>query len=148
MITMSKKITFPLDLNNQEADKLAVLSTTKNSTVQWQDHEAEGQLTIDVGQTVDELIVVATMAGTPPDQIELHLHNDLLTIRGQRSSPLPENAEYFYEECYWGKFSRTIVLPCDVRYELTQAQYKYGVLTIRLPKKDADEEIKIMVVEE
>ena len=105
-------------------------------------------MAVDVAQTADELVVVATMAGAPPEKIELHLHNDLLTIRGARYSPLPLKAEYFYQECYWGKFSRTIVLPVDIKYELTQAQYKNGILTIRLPKRQINNEIPILVVEE
>lgn len=111
-------------------------------------HEAEGQLSIDVAQTVDELIIVATMAGAAPDRVELHLHNDVLTIRGERTSPIPNNAEHFYEECYWGKFSRTVVLPVDIQPELAKAEYKNGALTVRLSKKQADNKIPIYVVEE
>ncbi len=111
-------------------------------------HESEGQLSIDVAQTAEELIIVATMAGAPPDQVELHLHNDVLTIRGQRVSPIPDGAEHFYEECFWGKFSRTVVLPADVSPEYAKAEYKNGVLTVRLPKKHADNKIPIYVVEE
>lgn len=111
-------------------------------------HESEGQLSIDVAQTVEELIIVATMAGATPDKVELHLHNDVLTIRGERATPIPPGAEHFYEECYWGKFSRTIVLPADVAPEFAKAEYRNGVLTVRLPKKQADNKIPIYVVED
>ncbi|OGH88756.1 MAG: hypothetical protein A3J93_01540 [Candidatus Magasanikbacteria bacterium RIFOXYC2_FULL_42_28] len=111
-------------------------------------HESEGQLSIDVAQTAEELIIVATMAGATPDKVELHLHNDVLTIRGERATPIPNGAEHFYEECYWGKFSRTIVLPTDVAPEFAKAEYRNGVLTVRLPKKQADNKIPIFVVEE
>ena len=110
--------------------------------------EPEGQLSVDVVHTAEELIVAATMAGTPPDRIQLHIHNDVLTIRGERPSPMPVGSEYFYEECYWGKFSRTIVLPVDVRPEMARAEYRYGVLTVRLPKVQIDSAIPIFVVEE
>lgn len=110
--------------------------------------EPEGQLSVDVVHTADELIVAATMAGTPPNKIQLHIHNDVLTIRGERPSPVPVGSEYFYEECYWGKFSRTIVLPVDVRPEMARAEYRYGVLTVRLPKVQLDNSIPIYVVEE
>jgi HSP20 family protein len=109
---------------------------------------AEGQLAVDVLQTEHELIVVAAMAGTKPEHIQLHLHNDLLTIRGERFSPVSVAGEYFYQECYWGKFSRSIILPADVRAELAQAQYSNGVLTIKLPKIDNRNSIPIMVIEE
>ncbi|MFH1789531.1 MAG: Hsp20/alpha crystallin family protein [bacterium] len=115
---------------------------------EWNGHKAEGQLAVDVAQTDDELIIVATMAGTDPSNINLHLHNDLLTIRGERISPIPHDSEYFHEESYWGRFSRTIILPVDVRAELTKAEYKKGVLIIRLPKRNADNKIPIMVIDE
>lgn len=110
--------------------------------------DTEGQLSIDVLETDTELLVIATMAGTRPEDIVLHLHNDFLTIRGRRSSPNVGQARYFFEECYWGKFSRTIVLPVDVRGEMATSEYKNGVLTIRLPKISNKQSIPILVVEE
>lgn len=142
-----KKFILPVDANIGAGDDLSFLSD--NSVVEkWQDHESDGQLAVDVAQTAEELIVVAPMAGTVPQKIELHLHNDLLTIRGERASPSPVGADYFYQECYWGKFSRTIVLPTEVRYEMAQAQYKNGTLLIRLPKKITNNEIPILIVED
>lgn len=110
--------------------------------------DAEGQLSVDVLETEDRLIVVATMAGTRPEDISLHLHNDFLTIRGRRISPINVPAHYFYEECFWGSFSRTIVLPVDVKSELAESEYKNGVLTIRLPKAGPKKKIPILVIEE
>lgn len=114
----------------------------------WNGGESEGQLSVDVLETEEMLIIVATMAGTKPEDISLHLHNDFLTIRGRRSSPFVGAAHYFYEECYWGKFSRTIVLPVDVKSELAESEYKNGVLMIKLPKAKTKSTIPILVVEE
>lgn len=108
----------------------------------------EGQLCVDVAQTDDELIVVAALSGTPPDKLELHLHNDLLTIRGERVSPVPPGTEHFHQETFWGKFSRSIVLPVDVRHEFTNAEYKNGILTVRLPKVLSGKGIPIVLVDE
>lgn len=108
----------------------------------------EGQLCVDVAQTADELIVVAALSGTPPDKLDLHLHNDLLTIRGERVSPVPEGAEHFHRETFWGKFSRSIVLPVDVKHEFTNAEYKNGILTVRLPKVQTGKSIPIVLVDE
>ncbi len=144
MNQQEKRFSLPLDASSD--DGFSLFSSLKN-----QDGESvtEGQLAVDVAQTADELIVVAAMAGTPPESIELHLHNDLLTIRGERSSPIEMTAEHFYQECYWGKFSRSIILPVDVKSEMVQAQYKNGVLTIRLPKAgQSNTDIPIMVIEE
>lgn len=109
---------------------------------------SEGELAVDVLETAEELIVVATMAGTRAEDIELHLHNDFLTIRGRREPPIEGPANYFYQECFWGRFSRTIVLPTDVRAELARSEYKNGILAIHLPKSRPAGAIPIMVIEE
>lgn len=145
MLDNDKKLKLPVGWDNDDYSILSSLQTAKES---WHEHSAEGQLSVDVAQTDAELIIVATMAGTSPDKIELHLHNDLLTIRGERTSPVEASVEYFYQESFWGKFSRTIVLPVNVKAEMAQAQYKNGVLVIRLPKSDTNNEIPIMVIEE
>ncbi len=110
--------------------------------------EEEGELLVDVAQTEKEVIIVATMAGTPPDKIELHLHNDLLTIRGERQSPVPKEADFFHKENFWGKFSRSIVLPVDVKHELSKADYKNGILIVHLLKEIANKSIPIVIIEE
>ncbi len=136
----------PLDYSDTAGELEVFLG--ENATIPENPHETEGQLSVDVAQTEEELIVVATLAGTLPDQVSLHLQSDVLTIRGERRSPVPVGAEYFYEECYWGKFSRTIVLPVDVKVEMARAEYKNSVLTIRLPKAKPSNTIPIYVVEE
>jgi len=143
-----KKQKFTLSINPQEdeAEELFFSAVEKIEEKQaWQ--EEEGQLLIDVAQTKDELIVVATMSGAKPDEIDLHLHNDLLTIRGKREPSIPPDADYVLSETYWGSFSRTIVLPVDVKPELAKADYSYGVLTIYLPKAKDDQDIPIFVVD-
>lgn len=145
MFEKSSKIYLPVDNQNSIEEELSF--NFGNLGSDWHEEE-EGQLSVDVAQTKDELIVVATMAGTDPEKMELHIHNDLLTIRGFRKSPVPFEAEYLVNESYWGKFSRTIVLPVDVKPELARAEYKSGVLTVHLPKASGDNNIPIFVVEE
>jgi HSP20 family protein len=111
------------------------------------EHE-EGQLSVDVSETPEELVIVATMAGTKPEDIELHLHNDFLTIRGRRLSPVPKASQYFTTECYWGTFSRTIVLPVDVKADMGRSEYRNGVLAIYLPKAIVTSSIPIIVIED
>ncbi|OGH80501.1 MAG: hypothetical protein A3I29_04515 [Candidatus Magasanikbacteria bacterium RIFCSPLOWO2_02_FULL_44_11] len=113
----------------------------------WVSGQEEGQLAVDVMETEEEIVVVATMAGTKPEDIALHLHNDFLTIRGKRL-PIVEATNYFTKECLWGNFSRTIVLPVDVKGDLARSEYKHGVLTIHLPKSKRTSSIPIVVVEE
>jgi len=146
MFTKKTRINVLADLDeNKELDFLTDLS---GSGYDWHEHETEGQLAVDVAHTPEELIIVATMAGAVPENIGLHLHNDLLTIRGTRRSPIQPDADHFHQETYWGKFSRTIVLPSDVKYEFAQAKYKNGVLEIRLPKRNTDSKIPILVIDD
>ncbi len=108
----------------------------------------EGQLAVDVLVTTHSIVVIATLAGTKPEDVSVHLHNDLLTIRGQRSSPAPGGAEYFYQECFWGPFSRTIVLPVEVKSDSVQAEYRSGILVVTLAKAEVTGKIPVFVIEE
>ena len=136
--------------NNPDLDaaRLFISPTPIEESPEWAEAQVEGELSVDVLETEKDLIIIATMAGTRPEDIYLHLHNDFLTIRGERRPPLGELAHFFYEECYWGRFSRTIVLPVDVKGELAESEYRYGVLTIKLPKAEQRKNIPIMVIEE
>jgi HSP20 family protein len=108
----------------------------------------EGQLAIDVMETADEFLILAPMAGASPDEIELHLHNDLLTIRGARHSPAEPGSIFHFSECYWGRFSRSIVLPADVHFAMAKAEYRQGLLMVRLPKVYSNQAIPITIIEE
>jgi len=141
-------VTSPSFARGTSADVFVVPTVSASQEAEhWRSLE-EGQLSVDVFETAEDLYIVATMAGTKPEDIELHLHNDFLTIRGRRAVPVPGPASYFYEECFWGTFSRTIVLPVDVKSELAHSEYKNGVLTIKLPKARSNNSIPILVVEE
>ncbi|MBX4188209.1 MAG: Hsp20 family protein [Candidatus Doudnabacteria bacterium] len=98
-------------------------------------NDFEGQLTIDMYQTKDNVIIKSTIAGVKPDDIDITIANDMVTIRGERSRDFEASAEdYFYQECYWGSFSRSVVLPVDVDIENVSADLKDGILSVVLPK--------------
>lgn len=107
-----------------------------------------GQLSVDVAETETEIIIVCPMAGTLPKNLELHLHNDLLTIKGERYSPVSNGAYFHHQECYFGKFSRSIVLPVDVKAQTASAEYKNGLLTVHILKEKSDLNIPVYIVEE
>jgi HSP20 family protein len=110
----------------------------------------EGKLAVDVAQNDTHIFVISTMAGARPDKIEVVVHNDLLTIRGTRCSPLENEKEidYYYNECFWGTFSRTIVLPVNVKGDLSHAKFQNGVLLISIPKQKIDNKISIEIVDD
>ena len=116
----------------------------------WRPPQEEGQLALDVADRGHELVVLSTMAGADPERIEVYLHNDLLTIRGERRRPLPaaDSLDYLHAECFWGPFSRTVVLPVEVQPHRARAEYKNGVLIVSIPKRQTDARIPVMIVDE
>ncbi|HBB38069.1 MAG: heat-shock protein Hsp20 [Candidatus Magasanikbacteria bacterium GW2011_GWD2_43_18] len=113
---------------------------------------SEGRLAIDVYDTEHHIVVLAPMAGVDPSGVEVHIHEDMLSIRGIRKTPsLTEDVQgQYHAECYWGPFSRSIVLPVDVSSAGAIAEYTHGLLTIHIPKKktQAGRTIPIEIVEE
>ncbi len=111
-----------------------------------QSDDSEGQLTIDVYQTDTEIVIKSTIAGVKPEDLDVSISNDMLTIKGERKNEeVVDDNSYYYRECYWGSFSRSVVLPMDVLADKIDATLKNGILTIRLPKADVTKTKKIQV---
>ena len=85
---------------------------------------------MDVYQSPDEIVVEAMIAGVKPEDLDVSITRDMVTIKGKReeSREVAEN-DYFYKELYWGSFSRTILLPQEIEPEEAQAVEKHGLLT-------------------
>jgi HSP20 family protein len=99
------------------------------------DDSYEGQLAVDVYQDGHSIVVKSTIAGVRPQDLDIAITNDMVTIRGKRGQDTTvEEKDFFFQECYWGSFSRSIILPCEVRSSHAVASLKNGVLTITLPK--------------
>lgn len=111
-----------------------------------QEEQAEGELAIDVYQTPTHIIIRAMIAGVRPEDIDLTITRDLVTIRGKRERHVEGTAgDFFFQELYWGTFSRTVVLPQEVEVEEAEANEKHGLLTIRLPKLDKGRQTKLKI---
>lgn len=111
------------------------LSIETNAKPPILDEEIEGQLTVDVYQTDNDIIIQSTVAGVNPEDLEINITNEAVTIRGKREKMEKiEEKDYFYQECFWGKFSRSIILPQEVDPEKSTAAIKNGVLVVRMPK--------------
>jgi HSP20 family protein len=115
-----------------------------NNWIEEENEEAE--LAVDVYQTPRDIIVETMVAGVKPEDLEISIARDMVTIRGKReeSRSIDEN-NYFSKELYWGKFSRTISLPQEVEPEEVEATEKHGLLTIKLQKVDKDKTNNIKV---
>jgi HSP20 family protein len=110
------------------------------------DNDGEGQLTIDVYQTDNDIIIKSTIAGVKPEDLEVSINNDMVTIKGERKTEEEiDDENYYYQECYWGSFSRSVVLPVDVLPDKSEASLKNGILTIKLPKAATNQIKKIQV---
>ncbi len=108
----------------------------------------EGQLSIDVFQTPKAIVIKSTIAGVKPEDIDISINNDMLTIRGRREqSEVVEDQDYLFRECYWGSFSRSIILPVEVEADKVEATIENGVLSVTLPKAKNAQQIQIKVRE-
>lgn len=100
----------------------------------WISSPSEGQLAIDVFRRGEALIVRAPIAGVDPDAIRVQVQNGLLTIRGERiHQEAIHDEDWFHRECYWGSFSRSVLLPEDIDENHVEAQVQQGILEIHLP---------------
>jgi len=98
----------------------------------------EGQLAIDVYQTNNAIVVQAPIAGVTTQDLEVSVSDEMVSIKGERKPPKDVKREnYLCQECYWGSFSRSYLLPVAVDISKAKADLKDGVLTITIPKQEA-----------
>jgi len=106
----------------------------------------EGELTVDVYQTPDDVVIKTIVAGVRPEDLDIAITRDMVTIKGARQEAREvTEGDYFHRELYWGSFSRTILLPQEVDVEGADAGERYGLLTIKLPKLDKSRQTKLKV---
>jgi len=129
----------------EETEKTeAEQAEAKTEKKKW--FESEGQLAVDVFQTDGELVIQAAIAGVKPEDLDISIERDVVIIRGRREKPIENGEEnYFYQECYWGPFSREIILPEEIDAAHAEATMKEGILTVRMPKLEIDKKRKIMI---
>ncbi|HEX7260032.1 MAG TPA: Hsp20/alpha crystallin family protein [Candidatus Saccharimonadia bacterium] len=112
-----------------------------------EEQEVEGQLAVDVFQTKENVVIKAPIAGVDPKQLEVAIAEDVVTIRGERvDDSVVERENYYVQECYWGAFSRSIIMPVSVNADKAEASLKNGVLSISIPKVIQDKIKKIKVI--
>lgn len=107
----------------------------------------EGALALDVYETDREIVITAPIAGVNPEDLDVALTHDLVTIRGERKPAHHDPAGRFMsQECHWGKFSRTVILPEHIKTDEAEAVFINGVLTVRLPKNPNAGHVPIQTV--
>ncbi|MDP2718517.1 MAG: Hsp20/alpha crystallin family protein [Dehalococcoidia bacterium] len=104
----------------------------------------EGYIPIDMYQTDDKIVVKATVPGINPDDIEITVTGDVLTIKGEiKTEEKVEREDYIQKECRYGSFARSIPLPAGLTADKAEASFEDGILTLEIPKA---EEIKPKVI--
>jgi HSP20 family protein len=104
------------------------------------------QLTVDVYQTPSDIVIKALVAGVKPEDLDIAITRDMVTIKGKRVEEKNVSEDGFvYQELYWGAFERTVVLPAEVDVDAAEASEKHGLLMIKLPKINKDRQTKLRV---
>lgn len=137
-LTGREKLIHGKDLfkNSKEEDRTALI----------ENEATDAELTIDMFETPNDIVIRTMVAGVKPEDLDISITRDMVTIRGTRESDRAVSSEdYFHQELYWGSFSRTIVLPKEIEVEEAEASEKHGLLTIRLPKIDKNKQAKLKV---
>lgn len=101
------------------------------------DYETDiGQIAVDILDLSDAIVIVAPIAGVDPTEIDIGLSRNILTISGIRcESPIYVDAKrMLVEECFYGSFSRSIILPENLGFDKVKASIEYNVITITIPK--------------
>ncbi len=106
----------------------------------------EGELSVDVYQNQNEIVIKTMVAGVKPEDLDVSISRDMVTIKGKRENERTiADDDYFHRELYWGSFSRTVVLPEEIDVDASEAIEKHGLLIIRLPKVDKNRSTRLKV---
>lgn len=148
-----ERLTGTVNIDDYEAEKSVGIDSNNNSATRaglendWMEEEnSEGQLTVDVYQNPNEIIIKALVAGVRPEDLDVSITRDMVTIKGRREEMKQITEDnYFYKELYWGSFSRTILLPQEIEVDESTASEKHGLLTIVMPKINKEKQTKLKI---
>ncbi len=119
--------------------------TTKESWIE-EESDKDAELTVDVYQTAEMIVVKAMIAGVRPEDLDVSITRDMVTIRGTREEErVARDEDFFTRELYWGSFSRAITLPEEIDVDEAEAVEKHGLLILKLPKLDKRRQSKLKV---
>jgi HSP20 family protein len=141
-----KRLSGKLNAENQEYKiDLAKAELPLPGEEKFQD-EPIGQLTVDIYHTKDDIFIESAIAGAKPEDIDVTVSPDSISIKGARRRE-QNNAEtqYLYQECYWGKFVRSIILPEEVDPQNADVNFKNGILRVRMPKTNRKKSRKLEI---
>jgi len=103
------------------------------------------RLPVDFHVENDEFVLKAEVAGIKPEDIQIEIKDDVLTVKGEVKSEANGDGEYLLREIYQGEFCRSLRLPEPVEIEKVEAKFENGLLTIHLPKAEEARPKKIEI---
>jgi len=134
---------------NENSNEIKKEEKNKEWLNNKESNKEEGQLTVDVYQTKALIIIKSIIGGVAVEDLDISITSDMIAIKGSRTNPDEvKSDDYYYQECFWGDFSRSIILPCDIKTDGVKATMKNGILTVKLPKIEEHSSMKIKVREE
>lgn len=152
-----ERITGSISVNDDEEivkvkSSEPVFSPKVKTSNNWLDEEEPetieevGELSVDVYQTDNDIVIQAMIAGVRPEDLNVSITREMVTVEGKRQKASEvESDGYFMRELYWGSFARKILLPCEVEPDEAEAYEKNGLLTLRMPKIDKARTQKVKV---
>ncbi len=142
-----ERLTGGMSISDEYEEEETLPTKGKKNGNGWMEEENEEmELAVDVYQTPSDIVVQTMVAGVKPEDLELTITRDMITIRGKREENRNiDDENYFVKELYWGKFGRTILLPQEVEPEEVEATEKHGLLTVRIQKVDKEKKTSIKV---
>ncbi len=142
-----ERITGTVRMDDERDELLEEDQDDAKSISAWEDEgDKEGELTVDVYQTADTIVIKSMIAGVRPEDLDISITRDMVTIKGKREEEkVARDDDYFMRELYWGSFSRTISLPEEIDVDEAEAIEKHGLLILKLPKLDKKRQSKLKV---
>ncbi|MEK7589893.1 MAG: Hsp20/alpha crystallin family protein [Patescibacteria group bacterium] len=149
-----ERLTGTVNIDDYGAEESVKIDTVPDNSMSdssiendWMEEDNnEGQLTVDVYQNPNEIIIKALVAGVRPENLDVSITRDMVTIKGKREEVKQVTEDnYFYKELYWGSFSRTILLPQEIEVDESTASEKHGLLTIVMPKINKEKQTKLKI---
>ncbi|MCL5125898.1 MAG: Hsp20/alpha crystallin family protein [Deltaproteobacteria bacterium] len=100
----------------------------------------------DVSETDEDILIKAELPGIDPKDIEVNLTGNTITVKGEKKEEREEKGENMHRvERSFGSFSRSLTLPCDVKQDNIEANFKHGVLNLKLPKSESSRKRSIKI---
>ena len=146
-----ERLTGTVRINDDEIDEETEDEETEDTEETREkslaDDDSDGQLAVDVYQTQSDIIIKTMVAGIRPEDLDISITRDMVTIKGSREDNTLniDDEDYFHRELFWGSFSRTILLPQEIEMEEAEAIERHVLLTIKLPKINKDRQTKLRV---